>query len=79
MKQTLRRNAVLAMAGMIAASVEPERKIEHVMTLRDMQYEMESAIPHFSTSPADFGRMYAGSNMKRKADRQRRHLAKYNK
>jgi alkylation response protein AidB-like acyl-CoA dehydrogenase len=79
MKQTLRRNAIAAMAGMIAASVAPERHIDHVMALRNMQYEIESAIPHWIASPADFGRMYAGSNLKRKNDIRRRHLAKYNK
>jgi len=67
------------MAGMIAASVAPETHIDHVMTLRDMQYEIESAIPHWIAAPADFGRMYAGSNLKRKNDRRRRHRAKYNK
>ena len=64
---------------MIAASVEPEGHIEHVMALRDMQYKIESAIPHWIASPADFGRMYAGSNLKRKNDIRRRHRAKYNK
>lgn len=64
---------------MIAASVAPERHIDYVMALRDMQCEIESAIPHWLASPADFGRMYAGSNLKRKNDIRSRHLAKYNK
>lgn len=79
MKQTLRRNAIAAMAGMITAAMRPENLDTKTMALRDMQYEIESAIPHWIASPADFGRMYAGSNLKRKNDIRRRHLAKYNK
>ena len=83
MKQTLRRSALMAMAGMIAAAGSGKNfSAEDVKVITDVKKDIDvqmPKIPGWGTPPDVFGRMYAGSSLKRKNDIRRKQLAKMNR
>ena len=83
MKQTMRRSALMAMAGMIAAAGSGKNfSAEDVKVMTDVKKDIDAQmpkIPDWGTPPDIFGRYYAGTSLKRKNDIRRKRLAKMNK
>ena len=73
----------MAMAGMIAAAGSGKNfSAEDVKVITDVKKDIDvqmPKIPGWGTPPDVFGRMYAGSSLKRKNDIRRKQLAKMNR
>ena len=83
MKSSLRRGALMAAAAMVAAAANgSELSKQDVKVIENTKKDIEAKMPRmrdWGTPPDVFGRMYAGSSLKRKNDIRRKHNAKYHK
>ena len=83
MKSSLRRGALMAAAAMVAAAANgSELSKQDVKVIENTKKDIEAEMPRmrdWGTPPDVFGRMYAGSSLKRKNDIRRKHNAKYHK
>ena len=81
MKSSLRRGALMAAAAMVAAAANgSELSKQDVKVIENTKKDIEAEMPRmrdWGTPPDVFGRMYAGSSLKRKNDIRRKHNAKY--
>ena len=73
----------MAAAAMVAAAANgSELSKQDVKVIENTKKDIEAEMPRIhdgGTPPDVFGRMYAGSSLKRKNDIRRKHNAKYHK
>ena len=73
----------MAAAAMVAAAANgSELSKQDVKVIENTKKDIEAGMPRmrdWGTPPDVFGRMYAGSSLKRKNDIRRKHNAKYHK
>ena len=73
----------MAAAAMVAAAANgSELSKQDVRVIENIKKDIEVEMPRmrdWGTPPDVFGRMYAGSSLKRKNDIRRKHNAKYHK